>query len=604
MLARSLSGERFALVAFIALIAVTPLFVQSEYVLGVLIVIGTLAISATGMVLMFGLAHQLVLGQAAFCLIGAYGSGLLTLKAGWSPLPALLAWAAISMISAYLLGKPILRLRGFVLAMASLAVQLILIHVASESMELTGGAMGLTGVPAFSVLGWRFESAASFFYLVWAFALLAVFICRNIAVSRIGLGLRAIATTEAGAASVGIDIAKQKVRMFVLSAAMASIAGSLTAHYLRLIEPQVFNLQYGFAILTSVIIGGLTSPWGGVIGAALVTALREGMKGFSMPLLEMLIMGIATVLALIAMPGGIVGMLRSWQSRDRSDAARGAAPLAGGATPKEVAKLPMSTRTDRQPSGDLLKASNVSIAFGSLKAVDSVSFAVPEGQITALIGPNGAGKTTTFNLLCGYLPCSSGKVMLDGREIQDLRVDEIARLGVARTFQLIQLFGGMTVLENVMAGRTRFAHASIGAICAATPHARREAADARLQAIKYLDFVGLSELADASPQSLPFGQQRQVELARALACEPRLIIMDEPASGLNDSETEELARLIVRIRAAGTTVLLVEHDLRLVMGLSDHVVVLDRGRKLEEGPPNEVRNAKSVIDAYLVGSNA
>lgn len=595
-----LSRERVAAGILLALIAATPLFVHSDYVLGVLIVVGTLAISATGMVLMFGLAHQLVLGQAAFCLIGAYGSGLLTLRAGWTPLPALMASAVVSMAFAYLLGRPILRLRGFVLAMASLAVQIILIHLASESMELTGGAMGLTGVPAFSVLGWRFESAASMFYLVWAFALLAVFVCRNITVSRIGLSLRAIATTEAGAASVGIDIAKQKVRMFVLSAAMASVAGSLTAHYLRLIEPQIFNLQYGFSILTSVIIGGLTSPWGGLIGAALVTALRESMKGLSMPLLEMLIMGIATVLALIAMPGGIVGLLRSRRPRALISAPE---PLVGGVGGSQLPRSSACTGSGNAVSTSLLTASDVSIAFGSLKAVDNVSFEVPEGKITALIGPNGAGKTTTFNLLCGYLPCSSGKVTFAGHDVQDLRVDEIARMGVARTFQLIQLFSGMTVLENVMAGRVRFAHSSIATICAGMPGPRREEEDAKRQAMKYLQFVGMSELAHEAPQSLPFGKQRQIELARALATEPSLIIMDEPASGLNDSETEELAQLIVRIRAAGTTVLLVEHDLRLVMGLSDHVVVLDRGRKLEEGPPDEVRNAKSVIDAYLVGSN-
>ena len=579
--------------AFVLVVTVTPLLVRSDYLLGVFVVVGTLAISATGMVLMFGLAHQLVLGQAAFCLIGAYGSGLLTLKAGWSPLPALLASAAISMLFAYLIGKPILRLRGFILAMASLAVQLILIHVASESMALTGGAMGLTGVPPFSVLGWRFESGASMFYLVWAVALVAVFICKNIAESGVGLGLRAIAGTEAGAASVGIDIAAQKARMFVISAAMASVAGSLTAHYLRIVEPQVFNLQYGFAILTAVIIGGLVSPWGGLVGALLVTLLREGMRELSMPLLEMLIMGIATIVALIAMPGGVMGLFRPSQGRGRGGS-QGSAPE--GAAP--------AAATRAAPMADpLLRATDLALSFGNLKAVDQVSFDVPAGRISALIGPNGAGKTTTFNLLCGYLGGDAGTVRFAGQEIQDRRVDEIARLGVARTFQLIQLFAGMSVLENVMTGRTRFARSSMAAVSMGAPSSRRDAAQARAKALEYLAFVGLDGLADERPQNLPFGQQRQLELARALATEPRLIVMDEPASGLNDSETEALARLIVRIRAAGTTVLLVEHDLRLVMGLADHVVVMDRGRKLEEGPPEVVRNAKSVIDAYLVGSN-
>lgn len=592
----------FAAVAIAA--AAAPAIIQSEYVLGILILIGTLAISATGMVLMFGLAHQLVLGQAAFCLVGAYGTGLLTVRAQWDPLLALVASACISMAFAYLIGRPILQLRGFVLALASLAVQLILIHFAAESMSLTGGSMGLNGVPTFGILGWQAGSVGTMLIITWFTVLLCVLVCRNIAGSRIGRSLRAIGSSEAGAASVGVDITRQKVRMFVLSAAMASVAGSLTAHYLRIVEPQIFNLQYGFTILTAVIIGGLISPWGGVLGAVLLTLLREALKGLALPLVELLIIGIVTVLALIFMPGGLTGVLRGFF---RQSVPGEMPPPSAATAPAEPAALPPPATAFAPPeaaSTPLLQARGVSIAFGSLKAVDGVSFDVPRGSITALIGPNGAGKTTTFNLLCGYYPLSAGKVVFDGVEIQDLRVDEIARLGVARTFQLIQLFSGLTVLDNVMAGRQRFARSSIVDVALGLPSHRRDERDARDRAMQYLRFVGLEHVAHMPATSLPFGQQRQVELARALAMEPKLLIMDEPASGLNDSETEALAELIIRIRASGTAILLVEHDIRLVMGLADHVVVLDRGRKLAEGLPDDVRNDQAVLDAYLVGSPA
>lgn len=594
---KKIKPSYLGLIGLLALIALGAQFVASNYILGIAVFIGALAISSTGMVLMFGYAHQLVLGQAAFCLIGAYGSGLLTTKAGWDPLLALVASASISVVAAYLIGRPILRLRGFVLAMASLAVQLILISAATEALSVTGGTMGLTGIPSFAVFGWRFDTPASMVWLVWLTVAAAIVIADNIASSRLGLGLRAIASSEAGAASLGIDIPKLKVEMFVVSAALASVAGSLTAHYLRLVEPQIFNLQYGFTMLTAVIIGGLISPWGGVIGAVIISLLKEFLKELGAPLVELLIMGAVTVIALLLMPGGVVGIIKQLL-RKRRDAENHTSLSEVSSTPHlHVSSAPVF-------DGPLLEAMEVSIAFGSLKAVDQVSLSVARGSITALIGPNGAGKTTTFNLICGYLPCQGGTVAFNGRRVERNRVDQIALAGLGRTFQLLQLFSGMSVLENVMVGRHRYGRASLISVLCGTPKVRTQERDARSKALSYLDFVGLRHLATSLPEELPFGQQRQVELARALATEPTLLVMDEPASGLNDVETEELAKLIVKIRAAGITVLLVEHDMRLVMGLADHIVVMDRGKKIEEGAPAKIRSSDAVIRAYLAGSDA
>ena len=586
-------GIGFGLAALVLL--AVPFIVNTDYLVGVGITIGLMAIAASGLILLVGYAHQLALGQAAFCIIGGYGSALLTVRAGWDPALAALVSCAISMFTAYLIGRPILHLRGFVLAMGSLAVQLVLIHVAIELLDITGGSMGLTGVPRFSVLGFVFASDTTYYYLVWAVALVAVMICRNIDRSRIGRALRAISVTEAGAASVGIDIARHKVEMFVLSAGLASIAGSLTAHYLRIMEPQIFSVTYSLNMLIAVIIGGLWSPWGSVVGAGALSALREGLRILSLPLVEVLIVGTVTVAILMLMPRGLMGIV-SRAGRNKKPASL---HMHDNAVDQTVALsfIPPVVGAG-QP---LLEAENLSRAFGSLKAVDDVNFTVREGLITALIGPNGAGKTTTFNLLCGYEQVDCGNVRFAGTAIENWSADRIARHGIGRTFQIVQLFEGMTVLENVMCGRDRFARTSLASVILRLPTLVAEERVACDKALAALALVGLTAYADADPTTLPFGLQRQVEFARMLALEPRLILMDEPASGLNDSETERLGELILRIRAAGSTVLLVEHNMRLVMGLADHVVVMNRGSKLAEGPPDTIRAMPEVIAAYLGG---
>lgn len=596
MFHKAFGGNTATFTLAAALVFAVPFMVRTDYLIGLGITIGTMSIAASGLILLVGFAHQLALGQAAFCIIGGYGSALLTVRAGWDPAVAMLASAAISMLSAYAIGHPILQLRGFVLAMGSLAVQLVLIHTAIELLDITGGSMGLTGVPRFSLAGFTFASDTSYYYLVWTIALLSVAICRNIDRSHIGRALRAISVTEAGSASVGVDIARHKVEMFVLSAGLASIAGSLTAHYLRIMEPQVFGIPYSLNLLISVIIGGLTSPWGGLIGAFGLSALRETLRVLSLPLVELLIVGIVTVLVLMLAPRGLVGLFCS-PVRSRSKGAEGdrAGDLstAGGLlAPRAQASIPL----DGKP---LLEVRHAFRSFGSLKAVDDVSFNAAEGSITALIGPNGAGKTTMFNLLSGYESIDRGSVGFAGVQIESSSADLIARQGVGRTFQLLQLFQGMSVLENVMCGRHRFARSSLASVIAHLPSHRAEERVAREKALQALDLVGLTKYADADPSTLPFGLQRQVELARAIALEPRLLLMDEPASGLNDSETEDLGALILKIRASGTTVLLVEHDMRLVMGIADHIVVMDRGCKIAEGAADEVRSLPTVIAAYL-----
>lgn len=600
-----------AFVVFFALVVLYPLVLAGRFERGMGTTIGMLAVGTVGFVLLVGYAQQLALGQGGFYMIGGYGTAVLTAKYGWDPLLAMVVSMLLAMSLAYLVGRPTLRLRGFNLAMASLAFHFIVIVLASQFKELTGGAAGIPGVPVFSVLGWKAADDLSFYYVVWFFVALAIIIGLNIDRSRIGRALRSIAASEAAASSVGIDVTKYKVQMFVLSAGMASVAGSLFAHYLRLMEPSVFSFEFSMGLITAVVIGGLASIWGGAVGAVAIVGLREGIRILSLPLYEPVIMGALIVLVLMIFPRGLAGgigtvyfwVLRRLEPGPREeDEAPHAQAEADLQTPfrsaVEMAPLVSGLRDD----APLLVVEHVCKRFGRLAAVEDVSFSVQPHSITALIGPNGAGKSTLFSLISGHLPVDAGHISFAGRRIQHLPPDRIGALGIGRTFQNLQLFSNMTVLENVMAGRHRKSSSGIVDVSLHLPNVGREECQIRGDAERYLSFVGLSQAAHLSPAVLPFGHQRMVEVARALALEPTLLIMDEPASGLNDVETERLAELILRIHALGTTVLLVEHDMRVVMGLADYVVVLNYGQKIAEGSPDQVRANPEVVSAYLGSS--
>jgi branched-chain amino acid transport system permease protein len=565
---------RLAVGAMIVLVALYPLLLPGPYPLGIGIITGALAAGTVGFVLLLGYAHQLAIGQAAFCMVGGYASAILCVQYKWDGLAALVVGALASMLAAWAIAAPILKLRGFVLAMGSLALHLILIVVAFE-LPFTGGALGTYGVPKFSLFGLALASDRAYYYVVWTIVLGFVIAGLAIDRSRIGRALKAIASSESAAMSTGIDINRYKVQMFVLSAGMASVCGSLGVHYLRAMDPNVFGFAFSLNFITAVIVGGLMSIWGGVVGAAIITGLRELLRGLSLPLWEGVIMGALTVIVLIAFRRGVAGFIGLLYER----------LSAGKGDPRVALAAPdLDALARLQGASAKLEVTQASRSFGNLKAVSDVSLCVETGSITALIGPNGAGKTTLFNLIGGYQPLDAGTVSFDGRRIETLLPNQIAALGIGRTFQNLQLFDTMPVLENVMCGHHRFV---------AGENRNRE------MARRALAFVGLKGAERLLPGELAFGHQRLVEIARALALEPRLLLMDEPASGLNDSETERLAELILRICALGVTVLLVEHDMRLVMGLAEHVVVMHHGEKIADGPPDSIRRDAQVIKAYL-----
>ena len=582
-----------ALIAFLVLVGGYPLLFRNSYEIGVGITAGALAIGAVGFVLLLGYAHQLAAGQPAFCMIGGYTSGILCVKFGWDPMATLLLGALLSMAIAYPIAAPMLKLRGFVLVMGSLAFQLILVVVAFE-LPFTGGAMGTYGIPRFAIFGFTLQSDVAFYFVVWAFVLATIAIGLNIDRSRIGRALKAIAISEMTAGSVGMNTVKHKVQMFVVSAGMASVSGSLFVHFLRAVDPTVFGFVFSLNLVIAVIIGGLMSIWGGAVGAAIVTALREGLRGLSLPMWETVIMGALTAVVLIAFQRGFAGWISD--RFDRLTGARGGKPPS--VTEPQPTALPRLAGAP-QAGTPLLDVSSAKRSFGSLRAVDDVSFTVEAGSITALIGPNGAGKTTLLHLVGGYQPLDSGTIKFAGKPIELLLPNRIAELGIGRTFQNLQLFDNMTVLENVMCGRYRLQTSGILAISAKLPRVRRDENDVRRVARDCLKFVGLQGAENLMANELSFGHMRLVEIARALALQPTLLLMDEPASGLNDTETERLAELIAQIAALGITVLLVEHDMRVVMGLADKVVVMHHGKKIADGPPDRIRAEPAVVAAYL-----
>ena len=414
----------------------------------------------------------------------------------------------------------------------------------------------------------------------------------NIDHSRIGRALRALAADEAGAAASGINTTSYKVLIFVISAAMASIGGSLIVHFLRVVDPTVFGLQFSLDIITAVIIGGMQSVWGGVLGAVVIVALREALRLLEQPAWEVIIMGVLTVVVLIGFRAGVVGAIEAlfgvW-SRERRSAHEDHA----------LDPAPAAFRAPTERLGALLQVEGASRSFGALRAVESVNFTVTRGEIVALIGPNGAGKTTLLDMISGHRAFDRGRTIFAGIDITRTMPDAIARAGIARTFQAIRSFDNMSVLENVMCGCHIFSRAGFASVSLGLPGAAEDERRLRAVAMRELDFVGLRDVAERRPDQISFGHQRMMELARAMALEPELLLLDEPASGLNDSETEALAELLLRIRARGVTILLVEHDIRLVMGLADKVVVLDHGEKIAEGTADSVRQDPQVLSAYL-----
>ena len=541
-----------------------------------LITLGALTIVVgVGLNVLIGLSGQVSFGHVGFYALGAYAVAILTTRAEWSFWAALPAAVVLTAVIGGLLGLAALRVSGPYLAMVTIAFGFIVEYGAIEWKDLTGGANGLLNIPQPSLAGYEFSERGLAITTIMLGALALTFY-RRLAASGWGLAMRAVRDAETAAGACGISPLHARTAAFVISAVLAGIAGAFFAPLTQFVSPSSFPFFQSILFVLVVMIGGAERTYGPVIGAIVAIALPEMLSWLA----EYRVLFFAALLLVVLWiaPGGVAGML----ARRFGGDARGEAP---GSAALDLAALFGGGTRARLATKDL------GISFGGVQAVSALSFAAAPGKITSMIGPNGAGKTTVLNVICGFYRPARGSVRLGERELSGAAAHAVARAGIARTFQTSQLFVRLTALENVVVGLRR-GHLGGPLAPAVTPEARREAES-------LLRFVGFAGDVDGPAGALPHIDKRLVEIARALALKPQLLMLDEPAAGLGAPDKRRLAALLRRIAEAGVGIVLIEHDMSLVMGISDQIVVLDAGREIAQGAPEAVRRDPAVIKAYL-----
>jgi branched-chain amino acid transport system permease protein len=563
----------FASAVILVALAATIRF--DGYIHNILMQATTFAIAVFGLSIVLGLCGQINLAQAAFFGLGAYAVGLGTADYHLSYWLCLAGGCVIALLAGAFLGMSTLRLGGHYLAMVTISFQQIVTLVMINSIWLTHGPDGVSRIGRPDL----FQSARA--YLAFCVAMLALvgYAVWHLADTRLGRAMRAVRDNELAAGVVGIDVFRTKVSAFALSAVLGGLGGGLFAGGFAYVSPDQFSFAESVVFLTMSLLGGVASPIGSAIGTGLLILIPEWLRFLkSIPGLYLAIYGFSVILIIRYMPDGIWGFLKivtaRWQGKVAQRAAAPALQLAPATTGGNI----------------VLSVKGLSKHFGGLKAVDNVDIEVRRGGVHALIGPNGSGKTTTLNVLSGLYKATSGRVMLDGTDITDMPPHQRAAAGLGRTFQNIRLFRSMTALENVVIGTERPGNTLIG-------KGGDDALDQR--AMSALTFVGLGRRANELISSFSYGHQRLIEIARALAANPTLLLLDEPAAGLNSSEKLELHALLKRIAAQGLTILIIDHDMTLVSEAAQHITVLNFGRRIADGESMAVLRHPDVVSAYL-----
>ncbi len=581
--------RRTGFIVFALLLALLPQLPVPEFWITQANYIGLYTLVVIGLVLLTGIAGLMSFGQAAFVGLGAYTAAYLTLQFGVSPWLTVWAGLVVTAVAALLLGWITLRMSGHFLPLATIAWGLSIYYLLGN-IEALGKYDGLLGVPAIWFFGTELNTGRTFYYLLWILVLLAAVGITNLLDSRIGRAIKAVKGGSTMAEAMGVDSFRIKVTVFVLAALLASVSGWLFAHFQRTVNPSPFGLKMGIEYLFMAVIGGVGHVWGALVGAGAVKILEDQLQVLLPRLMgtsgnyEIIVFGIVLILVLQYARDGIWAFVdaRLPRVQRKVDWTHAAA----------LASRP------RPAAGEVvLDVDAVRKQFGGLLAVNDVSFEVHAGEILGLIGPNGAGKSTTFNLVTGVLPASGGAVRLMGERIDRLPSREIARRGVARTFQHVRMIPGMTVLENVALGaHLRGRRGVAGAMLRLD---RAEERSLMREAARQLERIGMGAHLHELAGNLALGPQRLMEIARALCVDPILLLLDEPAAGLRHQEKQALADVLRQLRGEGLSILLVEHDMDLVMGLTDRVVVMEFGNKLLEGTPEEVQASPAVRAAYL-----
>ncbi len=583
---RSLPIDRIPVVVAVLLLALLPMLPVNEYWITQLNFIGIATLVVLGLVLLTGVAGLTSFGQAAFVGIGAYSTGYLCVVQQLSPWLGLLVGLAITLVFAGALGLLTLSLSGHFLPLGTIAWGVSLYFVFGNTQAL-GKYDGLVGLPPISIGALALDTGRSFYYFLWGIVLLSALALSRLLNSRTGRALRALKDGTAMPEAMGINTFRTKLIAFLLAALLASIAGWFLAHYQRTVDPSVSSLRASIGYLFMAVIGGVTSIGGAFAGAASTQILDDRLQVWLPKLTgseghyEVIVFGILLVLLLQSANRGLFGLLTGWAiQRPRS------------VTPDA---LPRSCRPTSQ--GPLLRVRGLTKQFTGLTAVDGIDFDVHAGEIVGLIGPNGAGKSTTFNLITGALPPTSGTVTLNGRSVTGWSAHAIAHEGLARSFQHVRMVPEMTVLENVALGAHR--HGRAGVVAAVLGLDKKEEQVLLNDAAAHLARVGLAAQMHEPAGNLSLGSQRLLEIARALSTDPALLLLDEPAAGLRHAEKLALADVLRALRAQGIAILLVEHDMDLVMNVTNRIVVMEFGRLLLSGTPSEVQASPAVRAAYL-----
>ncbi len=568
--------------------------------------IGLYALVAVGLVMLTGVGGMTSFGQAAFVGLGAYATAWISLSpeaAQWLgalpkgayPWVGLLLGLVVTAAVAWVLGAVTLRLSGHYLPLGTIAWGLSLYYVFGN-LEMLGGFTGLSGIAPLEVFGVSLASPRRLGLVIWAVLLLAIWGLHNLLDSREGRAIRALKSGRLMAESMGVDTARQRIKVFVLAALLAALSGWLYVLLQRFVNPTPFALNIGIEYLFMAVVGGSGHLWGAVLGATLITLLKEQLQDWLPRLLgssgnfEIVVFGLLMLLVLQRAPNGLWPMLAGALQR-----------FTGAAAPRRLA-AGAATLAQRQlpPAGEqILQADKVTKRFAGLLANNAVDLDVRAGEVHALIGPNGAGKSTFFNMISGVDDPTEGQVRLMGQVMQGQPSRAFAALGLGRTFQHVRLLGERSVLENVALGAHR--RGRQGWLASMLRLDRAEEAAVLAEAMRQIERCGLAEVAHTPAAALPLGQQRIVEIARALAGQPAILLLDEPAAGLRHLEKQGLATLLTQLRSEGLAILVVEHDMEFVMNLADRITVLEFGTVIAHGTPAEVQANPRVIAAYLGG---